>query len=140
MGDWRDFEEGRRGISLAQLPDGATASVFVDDQPFLNEEEIDQPDGSTETSESLRVPVIPETVPDGFEDMSGDAVETVEDPYDAGEDAPRYYIINSSTAFKSAMRDAFPDGVSPVEAIVDVTAHVPEDGDQYSRTYTVEPQ
>ena len=68
---WRDFEEGRPGITLSRLSDGESVDLFVDEPPYLNTEEIEQEDGSVETSESLRVPVIPVSVPDGFTDMSG---------------------------------------------------------------------
>lgn len=138
MSDWRDFEEGRPGITLSRLGDGESISLFIDKEPFLNTEEIDQDDGTTETSEALRVPVIPVSVPDGFTDMSGESVSVVEEPHEAGEEAPRYHVINSSTAFKKAMREAFPDGIDPVASIVTITAHQPDESDQFGRTYTVD--
>lgn len=135
--DWRDFDEGRRGLSVSQLADGESAEFFIDDEPFLNDEQIEQSDGSVEHSEALRVPVVPVTVPDGFEDMSGEAVETAEDLEAAeGNEAMRYHLINSSTAFKKAMRAAFPDGLDPVGSIVTVTANQP--GDAFSRSYSVD--
>lgn len=136
--DWRDFEEGRRGLSLADLGDGESMELFVDDHPFLNTEEIEQDDGRVEESEALRVPVIPVSVPDGYTDMSGDPVGTVDDPDEAGEEAPRYHVINSSTTFKRAMREAFPEGVEPVASVITVNAHQPEGEDQFGRSYTVD--
>lgn len=138
MGDWRNFEEGRRGISLANLSDGESISVFIDEMPYLNEEEIDQPDGSTDVSESLRVPCVPVEIPDDFMDMNDDDVDTVDDPHDLPDDAPQYDIINSSATFKRAMREAFPEGVEPVSATVEITAHHPDGSDQYGRSYSVE--
>jgi len=135
---WRDFEEGRPGITLSRLSDGESVDLFVDEPPYLNTEEIEQEDGSVETSESLRVPVIPVSVPDGFTDMSGETVETVEEPHEAGDDAPRYHVINSSTAFKRAMREAFPEGVNPVASVITVTANQPEGTDTFGRTYSVD--
>lgn len=134
---WRDFEEGRLGISLGTLSDGESIEVFIDEQPYLNEEEIEQDDGSVETSESLRVPCAPVSVPDGYTDMNDEEVNTTDDPYEGGEN-PEYDIINSSTSFKKAMREAFPNGVNPVEATVVITAHQPDGADNFGRTYSVE--
>lgn len=134
---WREFEEGRLGMSLGNLSDGESVEVFIDSEPYLNEEEIEQPDGSVETSESLRVPCAPISVPDGYTDMNEEEIETTDDPYETPEN-PEYDIINSSTSFKKAMREAFPDGVNPVEATVTITAHQPDETDTFGRKYSVE--
>lgn len=141
MSDWKDFEEGRPGLKLSPLSDGESIDVFIDEEPYLHQETIDQEDGTVEESESLRVPVVPVAVPDGFADMSGEAVSTVDDAgeaTEAGEEAPRYHIINSSTAFKRAMRDAFPGEIAAAASVVRITAHQPEGSDVYGRSYTVE--
>lgn len=141
MGGWRDFEEGRLGLSIGQLSDGESVVVFIDSEPYLNDEEIDQEDGSVETSESLRVPCVPVTVPDGFADMNDEGVDTIEQPEsvdDIPEDATEYDIINSSTTFKTAMREAYPGDVEPVGSTATITAHQSTANDTFSRTYSVD--
>lgn len=135
---WRDFEEGRRGISIGKLPDGESLTVFIDEEPYLNEEEIERDNGRVEESESLRVPCAPVEVPDGFMDMNDDEIDTVDDPHEA-EDLPQYDIINSSATFKRAMREAFPENVSPVAATVTITAHQEDPNDPFTRSFSVEP-
>lgn len=137
MSDWRDFEEGRPGISIGTLPDGDSLTVFIDESPYLNKEEIERDDGRTEESESLRVPCIPVDVPDGFTDMNDDEIATVDDPHDV-DDPDRYDIINSSSAFKVAMREAFPDGVEATNATVTITAHQSDPNDPFTRSFEVE--
>lgn len=141
MADWRDFEEGRRGLSLAGLADGESMAVYIDEEPYLNEEEIDQDDGSTETSQSLRVPCVPVDTPEGYTDMNDDEVEAIEEPEspdDIPENAPEYDIINSSTAFKKAMRNAYPGDVSAPNTVATITAHQPDANDNFGRTYSVD--
>lgn len=137
MGDWRDFEEGRSGISIGKLPDGESVTVFIDQEPYLNTEEIQRDDGGVDESESLRVPCIPVEVSDDFTDMNDDEIETVDDPHDA-DDPAVYDIINSSSAFKRAMRDAFPEGVDATAATVTITARQSDPNDPFTRSFDVE--
>lgn len=114
---WRDFEPGRRGVSVAQLADGESVTAGITGEPYRRE--------TAESDHALHVPVVFGDVPDGFEDMSGDAVQEGEE----------YNIINSSSAFFEALIGAFPEGADVAGSNVEITASQP--GDDFTRTYTI---
>lgn len=125
--DWRDFEPGRTGVSVARLGDGEVARAQVVGEPYREE---------TATSENaLHVPVAFLDIPDGFEDMSGEPVVTAEE---SDGEPKEYNIINSSTAFFQALLDAFPADGSINGQMMEITARQP--GDDYSRFYEIEGQ
>lgn len=126
MSDWRDFEPGRTGVSVASMDDGETVEAQVVGEPYREDTSVSE--------NALHVPVVFLEVPDGFSDMSGDSVVTAED----SEGEPKEYnIINSSTAFFNALLDAFPEANSMTGQTVEITARQP--GDEYSRFYEMEP-
>lgn len=125
-GSWSEAEPGRRGLSVAQLSDGESASFTCLGNPYR--EDTEESDGA------LHVPVSPSDVPDGMADMSGDDLE----------EGREYNIINSSTAFYLALCRAL--GIEAGERYggtiegseMVVTAHQPDDGDRYSRDYSID--
>jgi len=125
MSDWRDFEPGRTGASVASMADGETVKAQIVDEPYREDTSV--------SDNALHVPVVFLEVPDGFEDMSDDSVVTAEE----SEGEPKEYnIINSSTAFFNALIDAFPEADTMAGQTVDITAREP--GDVYSRFYEME--
>lgn len=119
-GDWREHQPGRTGLSVAGLADGESMLVAVVGEPYFAETE--------ESDDAFHVPVQIESAPEHLSDMSGEDL-----------DAEREYnIINSSSGFFNAFLDAFPSGENPVGETLEITARQP--GDNYSRSYQVDPQ
>lgn len=117
--DWRDWEPGRTGISVAQLSDGESVQAQIVGEPYRDE--------TSESDDALHVPVqFVGDIPDEFRDMSGDPVDNEEE----------YNIINSSSTFFNALVGAFSEGTDLNGQMVDITARQPDD--QYSRSYEVE--
>lgn len=117
--DWRDFEPGRTGISVARLDDGQSVVCRIVGEPFRRETE--------ESENALHVPVVfdMDSVPKAFFDMSGYEIQ----------EGKEYNIINSSTAFFNALMQEFPDGNSLEGKTVEISAEQPKDA--FSRTYEV---
>lgn len=122
---WRDYEPGRTGVSVASLADGETVKAQIIGEPYREDTSV--------SDNALHVPVSFVEVPDGFEDMSGEQVETASDNGEA-----EYNIINSSSAFFNALLEAFPADTTINGQIVEIEAHQP--GDDYSRFYQIEAQ
>lgn len=120
MSNWRDWEPGRTGVSVANLADGESLTVQVIDEPFRQDTE--------QSEEALHVPVKVLESPEGFPDMSGDNVDS----------ETEYNIINSSTAFFNALMNAFPEGQQVQGQHLEIEAHQPDPDDQFSRAYEIE--
>lgn len=118
--DWRDFEAGRRGVSVAQLSDGESALAQIISEPYRK--------STSESDNALHVPVIFMDVPDDFRDMSGEEVDSERE----------YNIINSSTAFFNALLEAFPEDAETVGQNVEISAT--QEGDAFTRSYRIDPQ
>ncbi len=128
MDDWRNFTPGRTGVTVAQIGDNDSVEAQIVDEPYRDE--------TSQSDDALHVPVVFLSVPDGFEDMSGEAVETAED----SDDPQEYNIINSSSAFTRALLEAFPNPDATLNGqSVEITA-TQEGEESYSRTYTIEAQ
>lgn len=119
--DWRDWEAGRTGVSVAGLQDGESMAVQIIDSPYRED--------TQESQDALHVPIVPMNYPEGFTDMSGEVLE----------EGDEYNIINSSSGFFNALLDAFPEGENPEGQIVEITAHQPTN-EAYSRFYDIEVQ
>lgn len=118
--DWRDFEAGRRGVSVAQLSDGENLTAQIIAAPYRK--------STSESDNALHVPVMFMDVPENFRDMSGDEIDTEKE----------YNIINSSTAFFNALLEAFPEDAQTTGQNVEISAS--QDGDAFTRSYDINPQ
>jgi len=117
--DWFDHEVGRQGASIARLSDGEGAVIDVIDEPYFAE--------TSESAEAFHVPVRFVNVPETFDDMNDDPISEDEE----------YNIINSSSGFFTAFRDAVSDPSEVAGSRLEITAHQPND-EATSRYYTVE--
>ncbi|AAQ13753.1 hypothetical protein [His 1 virus] len=125
MSDWRDFEPGRTGVSVANMADGESVEVQVVGEPYREDTSV--------SDNALHLPVVFLEAPDSFQDMSDDSVVTAEE---SDGEPKEYNIINSSTAFFNALVDAFPEAEQITGQSVEITARQP--GDEYSRFYEME--
>lgn len=120
-----DYEPGRTGISVANLSDGAEMTVQGNANAYL--------DSTEHSDDAIHVPCFVMDAPDGFTDMSGEPVETVEDNPD---NPKEYNIINSSTAFYEALIEAFGEEGRTDGQTFTIRASQP--GDSFTRTYQIE--
>lgn len=118
--DWRDFEAGRRGVSVSQLSDGESLNAQIIGEPYR--------ESTSESENALHLPVMLMDVPDDFRDMSGEEIDSEEE----------YNIINSSSTFFSALLEAFPEDVQANGQNVEISAS--QEGDTFTRSYEISPQ